>query len=104
MKKTLLILLSIICFNCSSDDDNNPCDNLPSNGEEITVNYFTKGLEFFTNQTNETCVAYEIAADAYIEYNNSILDCLDADDRAELEQEIQALETELAELDCTELT
>jgi hypothetical protein len=100
MKKTLLILLSIICFTCSSDDDNNSCDNLPSNGEEITVNYITKGLEYFTDPSSERCVAYNVAAEAYIEYSNGILGCLDADDRTELEEEIQDLETELAELDC----
>ena len=102
MKKALLILLSIIFFTCSSDDDNNDnsCNNLPSNGEEIAVNYFTKGLEYFANPSNETCTAYQSAAADYIEYSNSILDCLEADDKAELEEEIQEIETELAALDC----
>jgi hypothetical protein len=100
MKKALLILLSIICFTCSSDDDNNSCDNLPTNGSEITVNYFTKGLEYFADPTTESCTAFEVAAEAYIEYSNIILECLEADDRAELEEEIQDLVAELAELDC----
>ena len=100
MKKVLLILLSIICFTCSSDDDDNSCTSLLLNGEAITVNYITRGLEYFGNPSNETCLPYEIAAEAYIEYSDSILDCLEADDRAELEEEIQDLETVLAELDC----
>ena len=60
----------------------------------------TKGLEYFANPSNETCTAYQFAAEDYIEYSNSILDCLEADDKDELKEEIQEIETELAALDC----
>ena len=100
MKKTLLILLTIFSFACSSNDDDNPCDNLSTDGEEIYVNLITTALSYFADPTNAGCLEYLNAAEEYIDYSNSILSCLDAEDRAELEQEIQDLETEIAELDC----
>lgn len=100
MKKSLLILLTIFCFACSSNDDDNPCGNLSTDGEEISVNLFTTALSYFADPTNAGCLDYLNAAEEYIEYSNSILSCLDAQDRAELEQEIQDLEAEIAELDC----
>jgi len=101
MKKSLLILLTIFCFACSSNDDDNPCGDLSTAGEEISVNLITTALSYFADPTNTTCLNYIDAAEDYIDYSNSILSCLDAADRAELEQEIQDLEAEIAELDCT---
>lgn len=95
--------LSTILFltSCSSNDDDNSCNDLVSNGEEISTNLITAALDYFANPTNITCLEYENAVEGYIDYSNSILDCLDSDDRAELEEEIQDLETELAGLNCT---
>ena len=103
MKKLLLLLLTIACFACSSNDDDNDnnCDDLATGGIEIYENFFTAAFDYFADPTNAACVAYENASQAYIDYSTSILDCLEADDRAELEQEIEELETELAGLDCT---
>ena len=101
MKKLLLVLLTITCFTCSSDaDDDNNCDVLSIGGIEISQNFLTAGLSYFTAPTNATCLAYENASQAYIDYSTSILDCLEVDDRAELEQEIEELEAELATLIC----
>ena len=103
MKKLLLLLLTIACFACSSDDDDdndNNCDGLSTTGLEVSQNFITAGLSYFADPTNAACIAYENASQAYIDYSNSILDCLEADDRAELEQEIEELETELATLIC----
>lgn len=100
MKKILLILLAIFCFSCSSDNDDNPCDNLSTEGLEITESFITSGLNYFNDPTNTTCLDYLNAAEEYIDYSNSILNCLEMDDRAELEQEIQELETEIAQLEC----
>lgn len=102
MKKSLLILLTVIGFSCSSSDDDSPCDNLSSNGEDITLNLISAALEFAVNANNNTCLDYVMAAEDYIDYSNSILDCLSAEDRAELEQEIQELETEINGLDCSQ--
>jgi len=101
MKKLLLLLLTIACFACSSSDDDNNCGDLSAAGLEVSQNFITAGLNYFTDPTNAACVAYENAAQGYIDYSNSILDCLDADDRAELEQEIEDLEAELANLVCS---
>ncbi len=103
MKKLLLLLLTITCFACSSsdDDDDNNCSGLSTAGLEITQSFITAGLSYFTDPTNAACVAYENAAQGYIDYSNSILDCLEADDRAELEEEIEDIEAELANLVCT---
>ncbi|ARV08267.1 hypothetical protein BTO05_00915 [Winogradskyella sp. PC-19] len=101
MKKLLLFLFTITCFCCSSSDDDNPCDNLASNGEEVSLNLISTALAYLADNSNSNCVAYETAAEEYIDYSNSILDCLDADDRAELEQEIEDLEAEIAALNCT---
>jgi len=102
MKKLLLLLLTIVCFACSSDDDNNDnnCDDLSTTGLEVAQNFITAGLNYFADPTNAACVAYENASQAYIDYSTSILDCLEADDRADLEQEIEELEAELATLIC----
>ena len=101
MKRALLILLSFTCFACSSDDDSTKaCENLSLNGGEITTNLINTALAFLADDTSETCSKYETAAEAYIEYSNSILDCLEADDKAELQQEIQDLKAEISQLDC----
>ena len=100
MKKSLLILLTIFCFACSSNDDDNPCGNLSTDGLEITENLISTALSYFGDPTNTTCLEYLNAAEEYIDYSNSILNCLEADDRAELEQEIQELEADIAQLDC----
>ena len=102
MKKLLLLLLTIVCFACSSDDDTNTnnCDDLSTVGLEVAENFIFAGLNYFTDPTNAACVAYENASQAYIDYSTSILDCLEADDRAELEQEIEELEAEMATLIC----
>ena len=103
MKKLLLVFISILTLSCSSNDnDDNSCDDLTSNGEEISLNLISAALNYVGNPTNITCLAYENTAVDYIDYSNSILNCLDAEDRAELEQEIEELETELAGLDCTQ--
>ncbi len=93
--------MTIICFACSSSDDDNNCSGLSTDGIEITQNFITTGLNYFADPTNAACVAYENAAQGYIDYSNSILDCLEADDRAELEEEIEDIEAELANLVCT---
>jgi len=100
MKKSLLILLAIFCFTCSSNDDDNLCDNLSTDGLEITENLISSALSYFNDPSNAGCLDYLNAAEDYIEYSNSILSCLNAEDRAELEQEIQDLEAEIAILDC----
>ncbi|MDC3319630.1 hypothetical protein OAV61_07710 [Flavobacteriaceae bacterium] len=100
MKKLLLFLVTISCLSCSSSDDN-PCDNLASNGEEVSLNLINTALVFFADNSNPNCVAYETAAEEYIDYSNSILNCLNAIDRAELEEEIEDLEAEIAALNCT---
>lgn len=103
MKKLLLILISIICFSCSSSDDDgdNPCGKLVTNGEQVSINLFNSALAYLADNSNANCVAYEAATEEYIDYSNSILDCLDADDRAELQQEIEGLEAEIAALNCS---
>ena len=103
MKKLLLILVAIICFNCSSsdDDNDNPCNDLASNAEEIAITLINAALAYSTDNSNVNCVAYETAAEDYIEYAISILECLDENDREELEQEIEELEAEIATLNCT---
>ena len=100
MKKFLLILITITYFSCSSSDDDNPCDNLASNGEEVSLNLISTALAYIADNSNSNCVAYETAAEEYIDYSNSILDCLNTNDRAELEQEIEDLEAEIATLTC----
>lgn len=100
MKKSLLILLSIFCFTCSSNDDDNLCDNLSTDSLELSENLFESFLNYFEDPTNATCLEYTNAAEDYISYSNSILSCLEAEDRAELELQIQDLEAEIAELDC----
>ena len=100
MKKSLLILLSIFCFACSSNDDDNLCDNLSTDSLELSENLFESFLNYFADPTNTTCLEYINAAEDYINYSNSILSCLEAEDRAELELQIQDLEAEIAELDC----
>ena len=101
MKKLLLFLFTITCFSCSSSDDDTSRDNLASNGEEVYLNLINATLAYIADNSNPNCVAYETAAEEYIDYNNSILDCLNADDRAELEEEIEDLEAEIAALNCT---
>jgi hypothetical protein len=101
MKKLLLFLLTITCLACSSDDDDNNCEDLSIEGIEIYQNFITAGLNYFTNPNNEACLEYEDTALAYIDYSNNVLDCLDAEDRDELEQEIEDLEAELADLTCS---
>jgi len=103
MKKLLLILLIITSFSCSSSDDDNDnlCDNIASNGEEVSLNLINAALAYLADNSNANCIDYEEAAQDYIDYSNSILDCLDQDDREELEQEIEDLEAELATLDCS---
>ena len=100
MKNLLLILLTITCFSCSSNDNENPCDNLASNGEEVSLNLITTALTYFADNSNANCVAYEAAAEEYIDYSNSILNCLNTEDRAELEEEIEDLEAQIAALNC----
>ena len=100
MKKGLLIFLAILCFTCSSNDDDDSCDNLSTDGLEITENLISSALSYFNDTSNAGCLDYLNAAEDYIDYSNSILNCLNAEDRAELEQEIQDLETEIAELEC----
>ena len=102
MKKLLLLLLTIACFACSSNDDDNDnnCDDLATDGIEIYQKFFSAGLSYLDDPTNAACIAYENASQAYIDYSTSILDCLEADDRAELEQEIEEIEAELATLIC----
>jgi hypothetical protein len=101
MKKLLLFLLTITCFACSSDDNESNCGGLSTDGLEISQDFITAGLNYFTDPSNEACLEYEDAAFDYIDYSTSILDCLDADDRVELEQEIEDIEAELADLTCS---
>ena len=103
MKNFLLIILIITSFSCSSsdDDNDNPCDNIASNGEEVTLNLINTALAYLADDSSANCVAYEEAEQDYIDYSNSILDCLDEEDRTEVEEEIEDLEAELATLDCS---
>ncbi|MFY9242632.1 MAG: hypothetical protein WAO74_06360 [Polaribacter sp.] len=101
MKNSILVLLFVSLFlACSTDEDENPCENLPTNATEITTAYFSAGLVFGSNPTSANCVSFKAASEAYITYGNSIKDCLDADDKAELEIEISELRADLDELDC----
>lgn len=100
MKKLLLILVIISGYTCSSSDDNNPCENLAANGEEVSLNLVNAALAYSLDNSSSNCNAYKDAAQAYVTYSTSILDCLSADDRDELEDEIEVLEAEVASLNC----
>lgn len=101
MKKILLILLTITSLACSKKDNDNPCENLPTNGVEISTDLINTALAYLIDATSEACNEYKTAAEAYIQYSNAIIDCLEADDKAELKEEIQALKVEIAELNCS---
>jgi len=102
MKKLILLLLTVFIFACSSDDDNSSqnCGDLSTEGVEIYENLITTGLAYFVDANTESCVDYKSAIQEYLTYAESIKDCLDSEDQAELEAEIDEFETELAGLDC----
>ena len=103
MKKLILLTLTIFIFACSSDDDNSSgqnCNDISTDGVEIYENLITTGLAYFVDASVESCNGYKGAIQEYLTYAESIKDCLNSEDQAELEAEIDEFETELAGLDC----
>ncbi len=105
MKKIILsiaMLTAIIFTSCSSDNnDVDPCEEISQEQTEtLFTNLFTSALNFGLNPTTENCNAYKSSAQEYIDYANEIKGCLDSTEQAELEEEIDDLETELADLNC----
>ena len=89
-------------FACSSSDDDNSsiCDNISTDGEELFENLITSSLAYFDTPTSASCIDFKNAIEAYVIYGNGIKDCLNSEDRAKLEAEINEFETELAALNC----
>lgn len=104
MKKRILqiaMLTTLIFSACSSNDDDDLCADIVGDEYiEIAENLLTSSISFGTNPTNENCNNYKNAMQNYIDYAESIKNCLDSAERAELQEEITELETELANLNC----
>ena len=104
MKKIILsiaMLTSIAFISCSSDDDSSLCGNVSDDeAAQIGVNLFGAAFTHGVNPTPESCIDYKSAIEAYITYGNNIKDCLNSEEKAELEAEIVEFETQLANLDC----
>lgn len=65
MKKLVLSIAAIAVFaftSCSNDDDGQSC-------EELAVNIQSTGAAYSENASNENCVAYRSALQAYVDAN-----------------------------------
>lgn len=104
---TLLVILTILGLNsCKKDSKPGACSAVWATEVEDELNaLMAASVAYSMEQTAENCNAYKAASEDWLDVLRPYAECSNysAEDRAEIQESIEAAEADLEELNCDEL-
>jgi len=103
--KNLLTLLLLFCgmafvSSCGSDVDCSDEAAIEAELSPLLETLFTAALNYATDQSDENCDAYKDVLSDIIDKSKEYQECVPSEERAEFDQDLDDLETQLAALPC----
>lgn len=98
---SMILYASLLVTSCGGDGvDCSDEAEIARQFEAATNDYFQVFLSFSTNPTTENCEAVREATETYIDFGDSIRDCVPSADRAEYDRDLAEARQALDDIDC----